>query len=173
MKTMDNQQESLLWWLGGIIDGEGCITINHHRLHKGMPRETLLFKPVIAITNTNKLLIETCQKILTDNQIPFWVSYREKQKKGNLPVWCIRIEGIKRCIRAINILSMYIIAKKNQSLLLKEFCERRLHENKGNNKEREYKDRDFEIITKMVELHNSNPQRLYAEIRSYRKRNKI
>ena len=174
MKNRDNQQERLLCWLGGIIDGEGCITINHNRLHRGTKRETLLFKPLIDIANTNKILIDTCQEVLRDNNIPFWVSYTAKNQRqfNRKENWHIRIEGIKRCIKALNIIIPYLIAKKTEANLVKEFCERRLCENKGNNKVKEYKDKDFELIYKVAKIHNRNPQRLYAEIREYQKQDR-
>src|SRR5512146_2520574 len=71
-----NQQERLLCWFGGIIDGEGCITINHHRLHKQTRKETLLFSPVIIVGNTNKQLIDTCCEVLTQANLPFYVQFQ-------------------------------------------------------------------------------------------------
>lgn len=164
-----NQQESRLCWLGGVIDSDGCITINHHRLHKGQKGETLLFKPLIIVINTNPVLIELTRKTLETDNIPFYVQYRSNPKGGRKPVWYVRIEGIKRCIKALNVLEHYILAKQDQVKLLKEFCESRLRRKAGGNEQREYTEKDFEIIYKMAEIHNRNPQRLYAEIRKYRK----
>ena len=179
----DNQQESLLWWLGGIIDGEGCITINHHRLHRGTIKETLFFAPIIIITNTNKILIDKCQEILERNNLAFYLNYRERGKGRRKPCWWIVITGIKRCVRALNILSKYLISKKEEANLVKEFCEGRLRKNEwSNSKEGRmmqnkkyggnylYDEKDFEIILKVAEIHNRNPQRLYAEIRNYQEK---
>jgi len=183
----NNQQESLLWWLGGIIDGEGCITINHHRLHRGTLKETLLFSPAIIISNTNKILLDKCQEILRNNNLAFYVRYDpEKRNKKWKERGQIVIVGIKRCVRALNILSQYLIAKKEEADLVKKFCEERLRkskEYKGNRKDLKtgrllggnapYDEEDFKIILRVAEIHNRNPQRLYAEIRNYRLRNKI
>jgi len=178
-----NQQESLLWWLGGIIDGEGCITINHRQGYRDTKKEYLLFSPVIIITNTNKILIEKCQEILQSQNIPFYIQFKEKGKGRRIPCWWIDIVGIKRCLRALNILSQYLISKKEIADLVKEFCERRLAKNKDFNgkegRERRgrifggnapYDDKDFEIILRIAQIHNRNPQRLYAEIRDYKNR---
>ena len=61
---MDNQQERLvrLGWLGGIIDGEGnvsvCLTKDHRRAD-----ERLIY-PVIKISNTSKILLDEVADIL-------------------------------------------------------------------------------------------------------------
>jgi hypothetical protein len=177
-----NQQERLLCWLGGIIDGEGCITINHHRLHKQTKKETLLFAPIIVICNTDKSLIDTCKIILSDNNIPFYIQYQpssqtEKFKSSNggprKDRWYLRIEGIKRVARALNILSHYVLIKKDETRLVKEFCDRRLQKNPGFHGTPPYDGRDFEIIEEVARIHNRHPQRLHAEILEYKSRNKI
>lgn len=172
-ETIDNQQERLLWWLGGIIDGEGCITINHHMMyhrHKTKTKQSLLFAPAIIIVNTNRILIDKCQEILRNAGIAFYVTYspgKEKVKEK----WSISIIGIKRCVRALNIISHYLIGKREEANLVKEFCETRLAVNgKTSSLERMYSDRDFEIIMRVAKIHNRNPQRLYAEICEHKKR---
>ena len=174
---MDNQQESLLWWLGGIIDGEGCITINHHRLHRNTQKETLLFSPIIVIVNTNKVLIETCQEILRTSGIPHFVSYTDSSKKNPhwKPKWSITISGLKRVSKALAILSPYIIAKKEEKTLVKRFCDLRLTKplektSYGGMAAPLYGDDEFEIIEQVAKIHNRNPQRLHDEIREYKER---
>ena len=175
-----NQQERLLCWLGGIIDGEGCITINHHRLHKQTKRETLLFTPILVIANTSKAMIDTARIILSDHSIPFYIQYQPKAQvesyassngRERKDRWYLRVEGLKRVSRALNLLAPYILIKKDETSLVKEFCDRRL----GIGKERFkfYDVRDFEIIEEVAKIHNRNPQRLHAEILEYRSRNKI
>jgi hypothetical protein len=182
-----NQQERLLCWFGGIVDGEGCITINHHRLHKQTKRETLLFAPVFIIANTNKQLIDMCCEILRQIGIPFHVQFQssdqaKKWKSSNgrkrKDRWYITIVGLKRVSRALNAFGQYIITKKAEMRLVKEFCDRRLNAefvklNKGNYGRAQYNERDFEIIEEVARIHNRNPQRLYDEIREYKLRNKI
>jgi len=182
-----NQQERLLCWFGGIIDGEGCITINHHRLHKQTKRETLLFSPLIAITNTDKTIIDTCLEVLRNSNIPFYVQFQSveqanswkssngRQRKAR---WTIKIQGLKRVVKALNILSLYIISKKTEARLIQEFCDRRLNSKwvklaYGNYGRANYDERDFEIIEQVATIHNRNPQRLHDELREYKLRNKI
>lgn len=178
MENRDNQQERLLWWFGGIIDGEGCITINHNRLHRNTKKETLLFSPQVIITNTNKKLIDQCQDILQKEEIPFYVQYKERAKGRRVPCWWIRIQGLKRCLKALNIITQYLIAKKEEAILVKEFCEDRINAERtklhyGNLGHSHYTEKNFEKILRIAEIHNRNPQRLYAEIRNYKLQNMI
>ena len=175
-----NQQERLLCWLGGIIDGEGCITINHHRLHKQTKKETLLFTPIVAITNTNKILIDKSCEILTDNNIPYHVQFQpssqvEKFKSSSggkrKDRWYIQVVGLKRVARTLNILGSYIIAKKPEASLVKEFCDKRL--GLASVRYKYYDAKDFDIIEEVAKIHDRNPQRLHAEILEYKTRNKI
>lgn len=110
--------------------------------------------------------------------IPFYIQYqpistvegfRSSNGGKRKARWYIRIEGLKRVSRALNILSPYIIAKKSESNLVKEFCDRRLSQPGGKN----YDIRDFDIIEEVATIHNRNPQRLHAEILEYKSRNKI
>ena len=170
--TIGNQQESRLWWFGGIIDGEGCITINHHRLHKNSHKETLLFSPVIIIVNTNKILINTCIDILEQAEIPHYVSYTKPTKSHWKPKWNITVRGLKRVSKALTILSPYIISKSQEAKLVKRFCDLRLNGERvktsyGNLTSAPYNDEEFNIIYEVAKIHNRNPQRLYAEIRNY------
>lgn len=171
--TIGNQQERLLWWIGGIIDADGCITINHHRLHKNSHRETLLFSPTIIIVNTNKIIIDTCIKALENSEIPHYISYTKPAKTHWKPKWSITITGLKRVSKALTILSKYIIGKYPEAKLVKRFCDIRLNAKRvktsyGNFGNCPYGDEEFEIIYEVAKIHNRNPQRLYAEIRKYK-----
>lgn len=180
----NNQQESLLWWLGGIIDGEGCITINWKYWKNRPPyyeKKYFLFFPLIIITNTNRKLIEKCQEILQTFNIPFWITYKEKGKGRRKPCWWVIIKGLKRCIKALNLLVPYIIAKQEEAKLVKRFCELRLSRKNGNEilerdekgrfktikANKDYTKEEIEIVLRVAEIHNRNPQRLYAELRKY------
>jgi hypothetical protein len=182
-----DQQERLLCWFGGIIDGEGCITINHNRLHLQTRKETLLFYPLIAITNTDKTIIDTCLEVLKNANLPFYVQFQSVEKanswrssngRNRKARWSIKIQGLKRVVRALNVLSPYIISKKTEANLVKEFCDRRLNAGRvklkyGNLGCPHYDDRDLEIVEQVAAIHNRNPQRLHDELREYKSRNKI
>lgn len=125
-ETMDNQQrriEERLSWLGGIIDGEGCITACQRR-YKNKP---VGFIPRIGIVNTDMNLINEVVSILEKVKLPFHV---RSQKDKKHPHWKIKFEiyiiGIKRCVKSLPILIPYIISKKEKAVRLLSFCESRL-----------------------------------------------
>jgi hypothetical protein len=170
-----NQQERLLCWLGGIVDGEGCITINHHRLHKQTKKETLLFTPIIIIVNTDKVLIDQCCQILFDLDLPFHLQSYSKEQKEKSPSangrarkasWMLRIVGLRRVAKALNVIGPYILTKTSETKLVKHFCDKRIKLEKVRYKY--YDDEDFDIIEKVARIHNRNPQRLHAEILEYK-----
>ena len=122
---MDNQQKSLegdLFWIGGIIDGEGMITAMT-RNERG--RKEHAYIPRISIVNTNQTMIDECSRILKDNNIPIYI--QTKEGKGT---WKTKIEliisGFKRVSFALPILMPYIRVKRPQATLLLQLCTVRL-----------------------------------------------
>jgi hypothetical protein len=174
---MDNQQERLLWWLGGLIDGEGCFTITQRK-----PKGQLLLSPVSIITNTNKTIIDTCINIYREHNIPFYVAYKiadinRKEK------WNICVDGLGRNAKLLTLITPFLVGKLEDAQLMKRFIDSRLErskEYKGNRKDPKtgrllggnapYNDEEFRIIERLAEIHNRNPQRLHAEIRSYKEK---
>lgn len=123
---MDNQQERSrleLAWLGGIIDGEGSLTLRKHRKRK----ENYIIKPVIVINNTNKIIIDNIIRIYKKNDIAHWTTLVEYNNKKWKNYWSISIEGLRRIDRAIKILGPWLVGKKRHAEILKKFCTSRLN----------------------------------------------
>ena len=98
--------------------------------------------------------------------------YKSSNGRKRKDRYYIQITGLRRVAKVLNILSQYIISKKEEVGLVKEFCDRRLALAKERYKY--YDDKDFNIIEQVAKIHNRNPQRLHAEILEYKKsRNKI
>jgi hypothetical protein len=132
-KSLDNQQRSIeerLCWLGGIIDGEGCITAmaGHTKTGHGHLYKYRRFVPLISIVNTDKTMVDEIVDILTTVEIGHWVSYRESFTKHPTwkAKWEIMISGMKRCQKAAEVLVPYLVSKKSRLLLLKTWVDRRL-----------------------------------------------
>jgi hypothetical protein len=125
---MDNQQERLesrLCWLGGIIDGEGCLTISSYfKRYNGT--EIFAAVPIIQITNTNKRLVETVVNIYSEFAIRHYVSSFSPKAKNSKTRYDIAIKGIERCNDALKIIKPYIIIKDIQAEILQKFCRYRL-----------------------------------------------
>jgi hypothetical protein len=60
--TMGNQQERSLSWLGGIVDGEGTISVQVYTLPDGRVRIT----PFACIVNSDEGILSESKRILTD-----------------------------------------------------------------------------------------------------------
>lgn len=123
--TLTNEQK--LAWLGGIIDGEGCLAIYYRRT------DTMGYAGRISISNTSKTMIDVCGKFLEDNNLPYHIrsvglppSATNGKVKSKRPIWCLHIDGIRRVNKVLCILTPYIIAKHDQAILLHDFCKYRL-----------------------------------------------
>lgn len=147
----DNQQESSLLkerqlgWLGGIIDGEGTITI---RVKERKGQSTFL-TPVISMVNTDKLLMDTFTDILKEYNIPHWVSYYEPTKNWK-PRWQVQIGGLRRCQKALPIIKDYLVAKKELAEIVLDWCNSRI--NKAGKREY-YSEKDLEIVRLVKSKH--------------------
>ncbi len=115
----ENQQASLceLSWLGGIIDGEGCITIDkkaHNCVH-----------PVITIVNTDPLITDKVSEILAKHGMAVYV--RVHPAKGN---WKQKIEmvisGYMRVSKFLPLIRPYLVSKAARADLVLELCNNRL-----------------------------------------------
>lgn len=146
---MDNQQESSkqirLSWLGGIIDGEGTITM---RLHRRNENSTLI-TPVITMVNTDNLIIDRYSEILAENNIAFWAS-SYKQTKNWKPRKMIGVYGLKRCAKALPILIPYLVAKQELGKIVYDWCIYRLTKT---GLSEPYTNYDLEILAKVKEFH--------------------
>lgn len=60
--TMGNQQERSLSWLGGIVDGEGTISVQVYTKPDGCVRLT----PYACIVNSDQGILDECKRILTE-----------------------------------------------------------------------------------------------------------
>ena len=132
-KSLDNQQRSVeerLCWLGGIIDGEGCVTAlaGHTKTGHGHIYKYRRYVPLISIVNTDKVMIEEIIDILKTVDVGHWVNYRESQRNHPSwkPKWEIMINGMKRCAKAAEVLLPYLVSKRERLQAMKNWVNRRL-----------------------------------------------
>ena len=149
-KEMGNQQERLkldLAWLGGVIDGEGTFTLRIH----GRKRNKLLITPVFSITNTDFVITDNIERILKENDIPFWVTYVSNEAH---PKWKPKKEivnmGVRRLSKFIPVILPYLVGKEEEAKIVCEFCDRRL-KMLGNRSY--YTKEDIELVTRVKALH--------------------
>lgn len=119
---MENQQERLrdIGWLCGIIDGEGTVTMTFHARKGKQP----LIRPVITIINTDIQIINKIIEILKLLEIPFWVNEKEATEKWKKR-YRIEVSGIRRVMKFLPILIENLVGKKEEAILLQEWCSKR------------------------------------------------
>jgi hypothetical protein len=103
-----------LSYLGGIIDGEGTISIY---------KRTTYYVPTISVSNTNETLIQYLKDLFDSLEVEYCVEYQDRGSRKNAkPAWTIRVEGKPRVSFLLNLISDYLIAKKEQAKLVAEWC---------------------------------------------------
>lgn len=120
---MDNpleRQEFDRGWLIGILDGEGCFTLNA----KGDWKNRAYF-PVIQITNTNLLIIQKAKRII--EKIPVGVYLESKvPSNGNKTYYRLNIQGMKRVNTFLKWSIPFMECRVEQAKTLFAFTESRL-----------------------------------------------
>jgi len=132
---MGNQQATLstedLGWLGGILDGEGCISLTRRPRAHGV----MNYKPYVVISNSDPFLIEEIASLLRALGIGHWVQWR-RPHRGTMAkkmMGIITVAGLRRCEKALALLTPYIRGKKREAELVAEWITRRLAINPGKN----------------------------------------
>lgn len=145
----DNQQESIktlreLSWLGGIFDGEGCITLRYHARKNSTPFITC----VLTITNTDRIMIDEIDRIYKKYNIPHYISYRKGTDTWS-ESWEIDVTGLKRCAKVIPLVKDYIICKQAQLENVETWINYRLSKL---GRHQEYTEYDLEFVTRAREF---------------------
>lgn len=124
---MDNQQERLfdLGWLIGVIESEGSFTLCKSCRNKRGYRYT----PLITMTNCDETMLDNYKRILSYLDIPFYVykrRYISGVVKSNRPVIGIITRGYKRVKKMLDIITPFMVSKKEQAEILLDFVNYRL-----------------------------------------------
>jgi hypothetical protein len=139
---MDNQQERLLHWLGGFIDGEGCFGI-----YRKNEAGKIFHYPILDIVNTNPLDIDRAADIIKRHT----GCHIDCKADGiNRPKWSLRVLGFKRMRQLLPVIIPYLHGKQEEAQLLLEFCSSEPDESL-----REDMKAQLSVL--------KNPQRLYAK----------
>lgn len=145
-----NEQRRLeirLAWLGGIIDGEGMVTVIRRK--KGSRKG---FIPRVSIVNTDERIISEVVSILKELRLAHYTQTKAGTKAGWKTKWEVQFNGHIRCAAALPHLIPYLVSKREKAEALLELCERRLVTREP------YGERDMELIEKAT-LGNRTPIR--------------
>ena len=116
-------EENKLAYLAGIIDGEGCITINIHRIKGEM--NGLLCR--LIINNTNEHLINFCKNAfielgVDEKRIKMYTRgggiYKNTKRKK---CWIIMINQMSSILIILSQIEKFLLVKKEQAKLIIEY----------------------------------------------------
>lgn len=146
---MDNKTK--IAWLAGIIEGEGCFSLNS----AGADKKYFVY--CISITNTDLVLLNKCVNILVEIGINARTRGRKKQIINRRPRYDVKIEGIENMILLIETIYLYIYGQKRlQAELMLSFLKRRqtiMSEQKGKSpRRRAYNEIDYSYLRAMKAL---------------------
>ncbi len=113
-----------LAYIAGFVDGEGCISISKSS-SRGSRNTT--YGPNVDITNTNKEILLTIQKILRLGSLESQKRYSSKHK----PAWNLDFKA-GEAKQLLLLIRPYLRLKKRQADLLLEFLETSQHRNQFN-----------------------------------------
>src|SRR3989338_5086286 len=109
--SADNQQRRLsrrLGWLGGVIDGEGMITVV--KRSKGNS-----YYPRISIANSDITLINEVISIFEELKMPYYLQSKQYDVDGkNRIKYEILVNGLTRCCEVLPVILPFLISKKER-----------------------------------------------------------
>ena len=103
-------------WLGGIIDGEGCVEISRRS-----SRGYALYQARITIANTNTVLIDKVKKLLDSISVGYQVYASKKQASYHKQGYHIEVGKQISVALLIAVVKPYVIGKALQMFWLEEF----------------------------------------------------
>lgn len=157
--TIGNQQATLfLSWLAGFIDADGCISANVHTRRGNKPQITLK----IVIEVGDEKIIHYISDHLKDMNIAHWVSEtRMKNKSGFVPrkpITTFAMSGMKRIKPFLELIIPYLVLKKEEAILMKEFIDSRLPKSTRD----DYSRHEIDLLKQIIQLKKSGRLRDYT-----------
>lgn len=152
---MDNPHvlvtETELAYLAGIIDGEGCISINH----AGVWKKTKAFQCKVRVANSNQNLINWVMQILGKLDIKAHITHSKRCEDN--PKWKrvydVAVLNQTKCHTLLKAISPYLIGKKAQASLLLEWIESRWNQKRPEGfRYIPYSKRELEIVQQLKNL---------------------
>lgn len=123
-----------LAWLAGIIDGEGAISLVRVRHSKKKGGAIRAYHPIIFINNSDFEMIEAIALILERLDIHYHanpttsVPPRMAERRECRYIIQLKVSGMKTCLRLLDMLHPFLVAKRRESEILRQYCARRYEE---------------------------------------------
>ena len=126
-KTMDNQQATdiKLIYLAGLMDGEGCFTINLIRARKSTPR----YKATIQFTNTDVNLVNFFIDFCKKRNLVTYTRVRTGNKRRR-DCYDVKITSLKSMKTFCEMIIPHLIGKKSEAEIVLKFINSRMKRTK-------------------------------------------
>lgn len=144
--TQDNPQQTVLAYLAGIIDGEGCI-----RIAKLSGKHYSPYAPCVNCGMTNPAAIELLHATFGGSIRWAWPSGKNASPCKPLRYWYLN--GTESVARALRLLYPHLRVKKAQATLLLDFCFNKQDGRKGGITQDEHRWRE-ELYLKVKKLNH-------------------
>jgi len=126
-QAMRKVSEKNLAWLGGILDGEGCVGAYWWKQTNPKCRDNHGMRVSVQISNTHPLIIEKITEVLVDLGVPF--SYESAQRTRfegrEKPTVTVNVMGKARLLKLLPTIIPYTTAKRRQCELALELIQYR------------------------------------------------
>jgi hypothetical protein len=164
----DNQQitvELKKAWLAGIWDGEGTFSIVRQNRREYRNREMKFgLTPKLTMENTSVDIIDECCLILDQLNIAYYISDRKEGSKKHKRRYVVQVCRFTEIVKFCEMISPFIVSKKLQLELLKEFSLSRAMSRK-NGKRIPYTDREYVCAEQLRELNELGSNDISTTIR--------
>lgn len=160
---MDNQQGTIaLAYLGGIIDGEGSIYASTHNA-KGRKKNWAQIE--LKIANTNFELIDHISAILTNLEMPYYVTNSRRVKQQHKEHKSICIVGLKRMHKFLPVIIPYLVIKRPQAILALRYINSRL---RNTSRKAPFLPEEIEILAEIKKLNHRGNGHLNDYMESFK-----
>ena len=126
-RILDNQQETSIAWLAGILDGEGWVGFNvRKRHHTGRGKVKPHILPWITVQSTTYELVEKCVIVCSSVGIASTLGKPFRVTKANKPVWHWHLAGSKRVSALLPLVLPHLTCKRRNAENILAFIGSRL-----------------------------------------------
>lgn len=158
---MGNQQ-GRLWWLAGLIDGEGNFGASYCIPSLKEPRKHVV-RVYFQLEMTDQPTLKAVAEVLEAHGIVYTESFSNRKNKENKkwkPMFTVKVTSFESLVKMIDLLGTKMVCKYPVASLLRLYCLQRL-ERKGKSRNSPYTLKDIELVEKIraINYRPNNPHR--------------
>lgn len=112
-------REGDLAWLAGIIDGEGCLSVDLKMADNG--KKYLM--PKIRVINTDVRMVQKCARIYVDLNVVFYYNINKKRKDHYKDQMAIIVSSQGSSMKVLNAIIPYLANKQEIAIVMLKIIE--------------------------------------------------